>query len=429
MSKRTVAAALTGGTLVCGALLAAGAAPAQTPVPVGQLATLTGPTSEVAKVYAQGIMDSFAYINTAGGIGGTAINLVTINTEYDTQRAVAAYEEWRTTLRPPAIQGWGTPDTEALIPAVTRDQVVFMSGSASGHLTDPTGRSPWTEIKAPFNFFYGPSYSDGCRGLVQYAADHYNRTGAGAVRSTFLGEITRPKFTFMGDNHPFPNAPRGACIEFARELGFEVMPPIRYTLQPSDFTAQCATLKQQGANYVFLANTADSNVALIKACAAQGVAAQFMTNIYGWDEAAARAAGDAGNGVFWVVTTATWADPVPGMETVRKIAALSDPSGENARPLAYIRGVCAAFMMRDAMATAAAAGAMTGVKIKEGFETMKAHVPAGLEGVCLPSTFTPSDHRGTTTVMVYRSDYNYGRIALQRVFETSLPRRPDWLGW
>jgi branched-chain amino acid transport system substrate-binding protein len=424
MSTRNIAAALG-----CGLVLAAGGALAAGALPVGQLATLTGPTSEVAKVYAQGIIDSFAYINEAGGIAGKPVNLVTANTEYDPQKAIAIYNDWLGSLKPQAIQGWGTPDTEALIPAVTRDQIVFMSGSASGHLTDPTGRSPWSEVKAPFNFFYGPSYSDGCRGLVQYALDHYNKTGAGAVRSTFLGDITRPKFAYLGDNHPFPNSPRGACIEFARELGFEVLPPIRYTLQPADFTAQCATLKQQGANYAFLANTADSNVALLKACAAQGVAAQFMTNMYGWDEDAAKAAGDAGNGIVWVVTTATWKDPVPGMEMVRKISKLSDASGTLARPVAYMRGVCSAFLMRDAMATADAAGAISGPKIRDGFETMKSHVPAGLEGVCLPSTYTPSDHRGTTTVMVYRSDYNYGKIALQRVFETSIPRRPDWLGW
>jgi branched-chain amino acid transport system substrate-binding protein len=117
------------------------------------------------------------------------------------------------------------------------------------------------------------------------------------------------------------------------------------------------------------------------------------------------------------------------MEMVRKISKLSDASGTAARPVASMRGVCSAFLMRDAMATADAAGAITGPKIRDGFETMKSHVPAGLEGVCLPSTYTPSDHRGTTTVMVYRSDYNYGKIALQRVFETSIPRRPDWLGW
>jgi hypothetical protein len=31
--------------------------------------------------------------------------------------------------------------------------------------------------------------------------------------------------------------------------------------------------------------------------------------------------------------------------------------------------------------------------------------------------------------MLYRSDYNYGNVQLRRIFETNIPRRPDWLGW
>jgi branched-chain amino acid transport system substrate-binding protein len=81
------------------------------------------------------------------------------------------------------------------------------------------------------------------------------------------------------------------------------------------------------------------------------------------------------------------------------------------------------------MASAAKAGAVTGANIKKGFEEMRDHVPSGLEGVCLPSTFTANDHRGTTTVMLYRNEYNDGSVTAQRVYQTTIPLRPDWLGW
>ena len=63
--------------------------------------------------------------------------------------------------------------------------------------------------------------------------------------------------------------------------------------------------------------------------------------------------------------------------------------------------------MRDAMLAADKAGAITGPSIKKALEEMRDHVPAGLEGVCLPTTFTPEDHRGTTTVILYRNDFNF----------------------
>jgi branched-chain amino acid transport system substrate-binding protein len=398
-------------------------------IAVGQLVAQTGPTSQVGAVYGQGVADAFKYIDGHGGINGKKVVLETVDYGYDSARAIETYKRWKESLKPVAIQGWGTADTEALIDYVTKDGVVFMSGSSSGHLTDPTGRSPWTDTPAPFNFFYGPSYSDGCRALVQWAAEQWKRSGTAARGSTFLGDLYRPKFAYMGDNHPYPNSPKAACTEYARDLGFEVLPPLRYALSPGDFSAQCETLKQSGADYAFLANTSDSNVALVKACAAQGVATQFLTNIYGWDEDAAKKAGDAGNGLVWVVSVARWGADVPGMKLVRDVSMESDPSGKDYRSAHYIRGVCSAFLMRDAMVAADKAGGVTGGNIKKAFEEMRDHVPVGLDGVCLPSTFTPNDHRGTTTVMLYENDYNFGNITAQKVYQTTIPLRPDWLGW
>jgi branched-chain amino acid transport system substrate-binding protein len=56
-------------------------------------------------------------------------------------------------------------------------------------------------------------------------------------------------------------------------------------------------------------------------------------------------------------------------------------------------------------------------------------VPAGLEGVCNPSTWTNEDHRGTTEVSVYTSLYNGGDFQLNKQATVTVPRRPDWLGW
>lgn len=414
--------------LVAGVFAAEALAQSATSIPVGQLEARTGPTSPVGAVYAKGVADAIRYINEQGGVDGKQITLETEDYGYDSARAAAIYDQWLNTLKPVVIQGWGTADTEALVDDVARDEIVYMSGSSAGELTDPTGRSPHTPFAAPYNFFYGPSYSDGCRGLIQWAAQDWKRTG-GAQRSTFLEALHRPKFVYMGDNHPYPNAPRAACTDYARELGFEILSPIRYPLSPGDFSQQCRQLQQAGAHYAFLANTAESNIALLQACAKEGVTTQFMTNIYGWDEDAARTAGDVGNGVVWVVSAARWGESVPGMALVKDIAAMSDSANESRPTVHYIRGVCSAYFMRDAMAEAANLGGITGPNIKKAFEQMRDHVPEGLDGVCLPSTWTEDDHRGTTTVMIYRSVYNYGNVTADKIYTTQLPLRPDWLGW
>ena len=417
--RLTAAALLVGGSI---------ATPAVADIPVGHLATTTGETSRVAAIYAQGLLDAMAYINEQGGIAGELLAFETVDYGYDALQAVATYADWRSRIDPVVVLGWGTADAEALVPFVTEDEVAFVSGSSSGHLTDPTGRSPHTNIPAPYNFFYGPSYSDSCRGLVQWAAEDWRRT-RGANTSTFLQDLTPPRFLHMGDNHPYPNAPREACAAYANDLGFEVLEPIRYSLAPADFRAHCEALRQSGADYVFLGNTADSNVALMRDCARVGVNARFMTNIYGWDEEAVEEAGEAGNGMVWTVSAGTWSSDAPGMTTVRAISAISDTTG-GYRPVHYLRGICTAFFMRDAMAAAAEMdGGITGPNIKAGFEQMQDHVPDELDGVCQPSTWTAEDHRGSTEVVLYRSNYSFGQWGLDEVFSTNIPLRPDWLGW
>jgi branched-chain amino acid transport system substrate-binding protein len=410
-------------SLMCGVVIAAffgavSSAAAQG-IPVGHLATYTGPTSDVGVPYGQGVADAMAYINLHGGVNGKILSFETSDYGYNAPRAVATYKRWMATSKPIAVQGWGTADTEALVQFVSEDKVFFMSASYSGHLTDPTGKAPRSKSAAPFNFFYGPSYSDACRGLVQWAASDWKAKGKSG----------KPKFIHMGDNHPYPNAPKDACAEYAVELGFVVLPAIVYSLRPADAKAQCLSLKDSGADYAYLGNTSGSNVSLLKSCGTVGVKTQFMTNVWGWDENAIAATGADGNGVVWPVSAATWTDSVPGMTTVREISKMSDPAGTQDRQLHYMRGICTTFLMRDAMVAADKAGQLNGPGLKAAMEKMTAHVPAGLDGVCLPSTWTPEDHRGMMQVLVYRSEVKGDAISKEKLATIEVPRRFEWLGW
>jgi branched-chain amino acid transport system substrate-binding protein len=68
-------------------------------------------------------------------------------------------------------------------------------------------------------------------------------------------------------------------------------------------------------------------------------------------------------------------------------------------------------------------------------------VPAGLDGVCLPATWTAEDHRGMNTVLVYRGTVKgatdgsivdlvkNGTIGMEQVYAAEIPRKPEWLGY
>jgi len=418
--------------LTAAAALIAAPAAAQQKIPVGHLADYSGPTSDVGKPFGEGVADAIAYLNKQGGVAKRQIALDTVDYGYQVPRSIATYKKWTGRDSVVGIVGWGTADTEALITFVSRDRVPYISASYSGALTDPTGKAEKSTAAAPYNFFYGPSYSDAARGLVQWAAEDWKKKGGSA----------KAKYVHMGANHPYPNAPKAAAETLAKELGFEVLPAIQFSLAPGDFTAQCLTLKQSGANYAYLGNTAGSNVSVLKACKNAGVEVTFLGNVWGMDENAAKAAGNAGDGVIIPVRTrALWLDDAPGMKTVREVAKVSDPSGANYRPSHYIAGVCSAFYFKEAMDWAAANGGVTGPKIKDGMYAKKNWVPKGLEGVCIPSTWSATDHRGTTEINIYRTKVGgatdgalndlmkNGTIKIEKVTTINLPRKPEWLGW
>jgi len=421
--QATLAAAALG--LVAGA---AGTASADE-IAVGNLVDFTGRTAVVGKEYGQAKIDAIDYINANGGINGKMIDVSTIDYSYEVPRAIAAYKKWKGDVV--AIQGWGTGDTEALVDFVAKDKIPYYSASYSAHLTDPTGKGPETKKAAPYNYPMGPSYSDGVRALIQWAAEDWKQMG---------GE-GKPKYVHMGDNHPYPNAPKLAGERYAEELGFEVVPSIQYTLAPGDFKAQCLSLKESGANYAFLANTSGSNISLLKSCDTVGVDVQFMANIWGFDENVMKAAGSSGDGVVWVMGAAKWGDDVPGMDLVREISKMSDPSGEAYRAVHYIRGVCSVFFMKEAMEWADQNGGVDGPNIKEAMYQKQDWVPEGLEGVCPAGTWTSEDHRGFTNVLVYRGNVSgatggeipeliaSGAIGMEPVYQAQIPRKPEWLGW
>jgi branched-chain amino acid transport system substrate-binding protein len=418
-----------------GALAIALPAQAQQRIQVGHLMDNSGPTSDVGVPYGEGVRDALNWVNaTRNGVAGRQLNVSGFDYGYQAPRAVSQYQAWS---RVPvvAIQGWGTVDTEALVRFVTRDRIPYVSASYSAALTDAAGRSGRQGVEAaPFNFFYGPSYSDALRGMLQWAAQDWRARG----------QQGRPKYVHMGANHPYPNSPKAAGEALAAELGFEVLPAIQFALTPGDYTAQCLTLRQQGANYAYLGNTAGSNISVLRACQTAGVQVQFLGNVWGMDENAMKAAGTAANGVVFPVRTgAVWGQQAPGMATMQAISRTSDAAGTAYRPVHYLAGVCAALLMVEAMETAAAnGGAVDGPRIRDGFYARRDWVPAGAAGVCNPSNFTAQDHRGTMRVALYRSVVTgntaqgtvgelmaAGTMKIEPVSVVELQRRDDWLGW
>src|SRR5207245_2933229 len=66
------------------------------------------------------------------------------------------------------VLGYGTPDTEALRPFITKDKMPYISGSYSGHLTDPK--------MTPYNFPGGIDYTSQIRIFLNWVKEGWKDT-------------------------------------------------------------------------------------------------------------------------------------------------------------------------------------------------------------------------------------------------------------
>ncbi len=408
---------------------------AQQKIKVGNLIDYTGATSSTGKFSGPGKVDAIAWINKNGGINGKLLDAEIVDYGYQTQRGIQLYKKWKDEGAV-AILGYGTNDTEAMVGFIAEDKMPYFSFSFSGHLTDPSGTSQKAKdgkIKpAPYNFFGQPSYSDGARGLILWAAEDWKKKGGQG----------KPKYIHMGDNHPYPLAPKEAGETLAKELGFDVIPSIQYALAGGDFKAQCLALQSSGANYAFLANTTGANVALVRSCSTVGVNVQFMANVWGMDEAGMKAIGKGVNGLVMVLAQPQWGSGVPGMKKFSEISAMSDPTGKVYRPIPYAIGACQVLHLAEGLKIADKAGKLNGPGIKEALELLKNFVPEGFDGMCAPVTWSNTDHRSVDTVNIGRAsvsgDTEKGEVAelaasgvikLEKIAEQKVPRKPEWHGY
>ena len=394
------------GLAAAAAGLAALPAAAQ-PIPVGHLMDNSGATSDVGVPYGQGVADTLAWVNnTRNGVAGRQLNVLGFDYGYQAPRAVSQYQAWSRD-RVVAIQGWGTADTEALVRFVTRDKIPYISGSYSAALTDAGGKSGRQGVEAtPFNFFYGPSYSDALRGMLRWAADDWKARG----------QQGRPKYVHMGANHPYPNSPKEAGEALARELGFEVLPAIVFALTPGDYTAQCLTLAQPGRQlrlsrqhrrleHLRAARLPDGGGerAVPRQCLGHGRERHEGGRHRGERRGVPRPhrrrlgrPGRAGHG-----------------RRSAQISRVSDPAGTAYRPVHYLAGACAAMLMVEAMETAAEGGGqITGERIRDGFYARQGLGAAGLRGRVQPLHL----HRGGPS-------RHHARLALPRACQRRHQRR------
>lgn len=384
-------------------------------IKVGALNDMTGATSDVGKDYALGISDAIHYVNDNGGINGKEIKLYQFDYGYRIPEALTKYKLFKR-LNCVAVLGWGTGDTEALSPTVTRDKMPYVSASYSAHLTDPK--------KTPYNLFAAVDYSTNARAAITAWFDK-----KWPKNKDYGKRKPRLVCSYMFAS-PYCSAPIKAIKDQAKLLGFEIGPDQSVSLFAIDTKSQILAMKEFKPDLVWHGNTVMSVAATLRDAYALGLGADHIVDNWGFDENLPKLAGKASEGVMGATVCAFFGENVPMMDKVVEYAKKYNPGVPLEERLNHtVQGWANVLALSEAMKRADKAGDLSGESIlKNGFETMR-NFDIGL-GVP-PLNYTSTDHRISGRVPIY--EVKDGKFQVVEVVDLK-GRWPEkwaneWLGW
>ena len=382
---------------------------------IGALNDMTGATSDVGKDYALGIAEAIRYVNDNGGVNGKKIKLYQFDYGYRVPEALTKYNLFKR-LKCVAVLGWGTGDTEALSPTVTKDKIPYVSASYSGHLTDPK--------KTPYNLFFATDYSTNARAAITAWFDKR------WPKHKDYGK-RKPRFacSYMFAS-PYCSAPIKAIKDQATILGFDIGPDQDVSLFAIDTKSQILALKEFQPDVVWHGNTTMSVAATLRDAYSLGLGADHIINNWGFDENLPRLAGEAAEGAMGAAVCAFFGEDVSKMDKVVEYAKKYNPGvPAEKRLIRTVQAWGAVMILWEALNRADKAGDLSGESIlKNGFETFK-DFEIGLGAP--PVTYTATDHRVAGQVPIY--EWKNGAFNL--VEKVDLKGRwsdkwaNEWIGW
>ena len=372
-------------------------AEAQNVIKLGNLVDLTGPTSDQGKDIAQGRTDAVQYLNERGGINGKKIELVSVEYGFQPPRAVAAYKKFVEEDKVLLVLGYGTPDTEALRPYITKDKIPYLSGSYSGHLTDPR--------QTPYNFPGGIDYTSQIRIFLNY------------VKETWKDTSRKPRVAFIYADNAYGRAPIEAGRLYAKEIGVDLVDEEIIPTVLTDATSQLLTMKKKDPDYAYINTNTQWVPVVLKDSYKLGLKTKYVVNNYGIDERTPGLAGDSAEGVMGIQDVAYWGENVPGMKTLMDYHAKHHGGDTHASP--YMRGWLWVIMSVEAIKRAG--DNPTGESIKKALESLK---DFDTWGITPPFTYTNEDHRPTNRARLVM--IQGGKIVQMR--EVSVDRSMKWIG-
>lgn len=341
---------------------------------IGGMFALTGPTHEVSIPYADGIRNCIKHINEKGGINGRKVRLIDADYGYLVSRAKKVYRMLVDKESVHAILGWGTGDTEFLMPQVAKDQIPFISASYSSEL----GQAE----KAPYNFVIGVTYSEQIRIALKY------------ILIQWTGKPNKPKVAFIYNDTAFGISPIDDGRSYAASHGIDIVAEEIVPLDAFEAVDQLKRIKEKEADYAIIQETAWATSVILKDARKLGVKVQFIGLNWCVDEKLVALAEESAEDFLGLLPFLFTEETTPGVREIIEYNAFKGIGFEGSSHR-YIQGWTTAKVMAEGIRRAG--NDLSGAGIKKGLENI---VNFSTGGITAPISFSSADHRGTDELRI-----------------------------
>lgn len=230
MNRVKRCALIVGGLLLVACFVIAPLAHAKE-IKVGAAINLTGPASTWGQYHAKGQKDYFRYVNEVkGGIKGNTIEMITVDTAYKPQEAVAAVRKFAMQDQVDMIATWSAGEGMQAKPLLQQYKIPAINYSTA-----------WEILQPPVDYMYLPfgSYKLDCYAVLDYIAAVHKGPGA-------------PKVGLLTYNNPYGRSIHAPSQEYAKQKNIEIVSIEEFPPQTVDLTTELLRLQQKGAQYVFM---------------------------------------------------------------------------------------------------------------------------------------------------------------------------------
>lgn len=229
--------ALRGAFIALAAWVAASAAMAQdvgvtaTEILIGEVQPMSGPASLIGKAGAAGSKLAIAEINAAGGINGRKLRAIYEDDGYVPARSVSAVKKLIDSDKVFGLTGTtGSSHMVAMLPAIEEAKIPTIVHMAP----NPAVVTP----RRPNVFMIGPDYDYAGYVPIRYMVEKMAKKGG--------------KFGILYQDDDFGKALLAGYQKAVKEYGLNSVAEISFKRGAKDFSAEVLTLKEKGANAVYL---------------------------------------------------------------------------------------------------------------------------------------------------------------------------------